>query len=423
LLASVGCIVEECGDVFRGLARMLRSEGDAADAAAVCVDALSAEEFEFFSILSRRRKDVPVFVYGAPHSEEKIERAIRIGAGARLTNETLSRVVARRSRDIAVPPTKETVDRSGERLKTSDGREVSGFESPTAEAVGHPVESVDRSGGLLQSSGALKESSFESPTAEAVGHPVREVSGFESPTAEAVGHPVVPDGGRVASTTRPAGSAERGTRNAEMLRADTDDAQVTTTGTTAPERAPTARTAGDNGSGVSKNFEEQGAAAEDEELSGPVRVPWLRYSDAPVRRPPRRTTPGEVAESDGVAPFVPRHDTNREDLRPEIVPSHGTSSPGEPPASVPQHGLSAPRESGSSGNPRAMHEGYPSPVSAGNGRKRTYEPLLTEEELRELMADLDVPADAVDRETGAGSPRAESSHGPANSASFPGKRP
>jgi hypothetical protein len=93
LAAAQGTSVASCGDVYRGLARALRSEPDAV--CVVALDDLTADEFEFFTILNRERPDVTVLVYsavpdsGRPSSDREAE-AIRLGATMRLADHRVA---------------------------------------------------------------------------------------------------------------------------------------------------------------------------------------------------------------------------------------------------------------------------------------------------------------------------------------------
>lgn len=92
LAATDGFCVETCGDVYRGLARLLRMSADQFRAVIVCLDGLGAAEFEFFAVVSRLRPRVPVYVYGRAGSKARIERAIRLGASAPVTDEVMRRL-------------------------------------------------------------------------------------------------------------------------------------------------------------------------------------------------------------------------------------------------------------------------------------------------------------------------------------------
>lgn len=96
LLAAAFLDVDSCGDVYRGLARLGRSESDAPHAVIVCVDGLGAAEMEFFSLISRVRRGVNVYVYAYPHGGERsstrVARAIELGATGQATEDVIRRL-------------------------------------------------------------------------------------------------------------------------------------------------------------------------------------------------------------------------------------------------------------------------------------------------------------------------------------------
>jgi len=89
-LASLPIEVEGCGDVYRGLARILRPPSNPPRAVIVCLDGLTTPEFEFFSIVARMRKDVSVYVYGSGRAEARIAKAIELGAKGPATTDLLA---------------------------------------------------------------------------------------------------------------------------------------------------------------------------------------------------------------------------------------------------------------------------------------------------------------------------------------------
>jgi len=112
VLASVSLDVDLCGDVYRGLARLLDADSTSTRAIVVRLDDLSPSELEFFSIVARLRRSVPVYVYGQPRSSALIAKAIELGAAGIATAETL-RGLANRAQAAATPkcPVVDTVPR------------------------------------------------------------------------------------------------------------------------------------------------------------------------------------------------------------------------------------------------------------------------------------------------------------------------
>jgi hypothetical protein len=76
--------------VYRGLARLLGPPAVPPRAVIVCLDGLGTPEFEFFSILSRVRRDLKVYVYGSAGAEARIAKAVECGATGSVTEEVLS---------------------------------------------------------------------------------------------------------------------------------------------------------------------------------------------------------------------------------------------------------------------------------------------------------------------------------------------
>lgn len=103
LLAGFPFDTQWCGDVYRGLAGLLRPSSDPPQAAIVCLDGLGAAEFEFFSIVSKLRRNLKVFVYAAARSQSRMARAVELGATGPVTREALAEL-------RAAPPVSSTVE-------------------------------------------------------------------------------------------------------------------------------------------------------------------------------------------------------------------------------------------------------------------------------------------------------------------------
>ena len=105
LLESTSLVVEVCGDVYRGLARLCTcgptacGELSSPRAVVVCVDDLGPAELEFFSIVSRLCRCMPVYVYGSREGDSQAARAIELGATGPVTVEVLRSLAP-----PAVPP-------------------------------------------------------------------------------------------------------------------------------------------------------------------------------------------------------------------------------------------------------------------------------------------------------------------------------
>lgn len=93
LLGTLRVNIHSCSDVYLGLARICSDRFPDPKAVLVCVDDLVASELEFFSILARLRRDLPVYVYGHDRSKSRMARAMEFGATAEAT-ESLLRALA-----------------------------------------------------------------------------------------------------------------------------------------------------------------------------------------------------------------------------------------------------------------------------------------------------------------------------------------
>lgn len=114
LLGTLRVNVYSCPDVYRGLARLCSDRSPDPQAVLVCVDDLVASELEFFSILTRLRRDLPVYVYGHDRSKPRMARAMEFGATAEAT-ESLLRALAASPEPESEPVARdETVALEGE---------------------------------------------------------------------------------------------------------------------------------------------------------------------------------------------------------------------------------------------------------------------------------------------------------------------
>lgn len=85
---QAGMQVGRCPDVYLGLARILRNSPPQCDGVVVGVEDLSQSEFEFFSVLLRARRDMPVLVYGA-RVPDRVVRALEMGARGLATRDAI----------------------------------------------------------------------------------------------------------------------------------------------------------------------------------------------------------------------------------------------------------------------------------------------------------------------------------------------
>jgi len=87
-LVDANAVVERVRDVYHALASLLRDE-IARCAVFVNVDHLEPEEFEFFSIVARRKELPPVYVFGAGDAADAMRRAVQLGAAGHATVELI----------------------------------------------------------------------------------------------------------------------------------------------------------------------------------------------------------------------------------------------------------------------------------------------------------------------------------------------
>jgi hypothetical protein len=88
-LAAASLEVNGCGDVYRALARLAGSEVSRFRAVIVSLDGLDPSEFEFFSLVARLQRDLPVYVYAGPRSDSRVQKALDLGAAGRVTTEVI----------------------------------------------------------------------------------------------------------------------------------------------------------------------------------------------------------------------------------------------------------------------------------------------------------------------------------------------
>ncbi|UCC30433.1 MAG: hypothetical protein JSU86_19810 [Phycisphaerales bacterium] len=105
MLASTSLHVEECGDLYRGLARLCRDDWEAPRAVVVCVDGLGKAEMEFFSIISRTRPRTYVYVYGDERAASLIATAIELGAAGKATDDVILNLAATATQPSTESPT------------------------------------------------------------------------------------------------------------------------------------------------------------------------------------------------------------------------------------------------------------------------------------------------------------------------------
>jgi|CXWL01.1.fsa_nt_gi hypothetical protein len=107
---QAGMTVGRCPDVYLGLAQALGKSPRDLRAVLVSVEDLLTDEFEFFSLLSRARRDFPVLVYGT-RCPDRVIRALQSGAKGLATQDAVLALSERSERPafreesaLATPP-------------------------------------------------------------------------------------------------------------------------------------------------------------------------------------------------------------------------------------------------------------------------------------------------------------------------------
>ncbi|GEM_PF-2635161 len=283
-LRAHGFVVERCGDVYRGLARLHPRHERRPVAIVVGVDGLGGAELEFFRIVGRLPRTLPAFVYAEAVSQKKVERALELGATARLSDEALAALRAALSVHHAP-------------VEASTATTMRDAAAPAVAAPYPPTT-------------APTERIAKPPPAAASTTPVAPVPGAPAP----------PAGGEDAEPELEEPASEE-----PELEEDTD------------------------------------------EITRPVRVPWLRGSEEPVRQPPSR---GRRAAAE-----------------PKRTPGEQPSK-GSPAAST-RGAQNAPDEARRVEPPSHPAEAVPPPTAASRTQpaddERGFAPLLTDEEWNALL--------------------------------------
>lgn len=284
-LRAFGDSVTPFHDVYRTLARLCAKGASPPGALLVCVDDLGRAEMEFFSIVARTRRGLPVYAYGEERARHRVESAVALGAieASEAVILALADDDARHAPPIhhlSVPPPREcAATREGSIPRTVTGKSSLADGSPSEPAESHA-----------------------NPCGSTVPVAPRQHSMTASTTVRVETRL---DGEAPASTSGPAFDVEDGHEPAApSLRL-----------AAAPDEVEYATPDGNDGSDVAMP-----PRVDDEESDRPARVPWLRYDDRPVRLPPRRvTSPAE----EGLAKFGPSVNGSpvaRPAAQPAVVP-------------------------------------------------------------------------------------------------------
>ena len=146
VLEADALTVEICPDVYRGLARVCAADSSQSPsdsdlrAIVVCVDDLGPAELEFFSIVSRLRRTLPVFVYGQERYNFRVAKAIELGASGHVTAAAIHSVAGSRE-----PPRPESglADDRTTQATTGTTREASGIQPPPPPPTKSLADSIE----------------------------------------------------------------------------------------------------------------------------------------------------------------------------------------------------------------------------------------------------------------------------------------
>jgi len=351
-MASAGLRMELCGDVYRGLARIMsggRSNGRPVDdvgarpltlecvkggqdtrtsvnlgerglqAVIVCLDGVWAEEMEFFTFVSRLRRELPVYVYVESGAETWITKAIELGATGVLAEEVIRALVKKSGADDA-----DAWDR---------------LDSGTSTTQGCETPDTRRCQGRARSSHQQDRTDSEF-----------EISELKDP---------------------PGDGAVPGDRRSEYDGANTMGARPSTL----------EGVKGGQDSRTSAWPEEDSG----EETSGPVRVPWLQYESGPVRQPPSGEAKGGSFERRGEGESGRDSESGIAGSEYEDANAMGASP-------LTLEGVKGEQDSRTS-----RFDDRRSPDPLPERERGLDEPLLTEAELAALMGDDVLEWEAADR--------------------------
>ena len=243
LLESSSLRTVVCPDVYRGLARLLKPELQIPDVVFIRMDELGRPELEFFSIVSRLRPSVPVYVYG--HSEARNAEAIHHGASGPAEEETIRKLEAAAvPADVAGKPPEPrpagTVpgERPGLRVSVSDDARVA------------PVKPIT----------AVRPKTEQPAT-------VQPTTGQPTPEELRSEQPAMPPAEAEPAAAEPPGFEQTPTDPGPLRSSDRDETPPAVASPLSPDER----------------------AAEGSEDA--ARVPWLRYEGRPTRTAPQRRPP------------------------------------------------------------------------------------------------------------------------------------
>jgi len=226
-LADRSLAVDVCDDVYRALARLGRATGDSLAVVFICMDDLLPMELEFFKFAKRLNGELRVYVYGSNGPRDRLTTAIELGADGVVTDALLDKLSGGADRSPSV-------EASG-----ATGAEASPVREATSDITAPP------------------DVAQAAPTA------------MPEPEAAPKMHPEAHE--RPPSSLRMDDESTASSEPRTQHEAHPDPADIA-------YEEPTAD------AGAHEEVDEG-----EEESTRPVRVPWLRYDQAPPRDPPDAT--------------------------------------------------------------------------------------------------------------------------------------
>lgn len=136
-LVDADVVVERAGDVYHALASLL-TDGIDRCAVFVNVDHLEPEEFEFFSIVARRKEMPPVYVFGAGDAADAMRRAVQLGAAGQATAELIHTVLVQQASGGEAPAPGNSARNVADRDPI-----VGEAEAVATEPIGEPAPPLD----------------------------------------------------------------------------------------------------------------------------------------------------------------------------------------------------------------------------------------------------------------------------------------
>ncbi len=258
--------VAVCGDVYHGLARLVRRQGEWAPVVLVCVDDLSPAEMEFFRITARSLPGTDVYVYGVERSAKRVAGAIERGATGEVTDDLLQEL------SIVADPTPAVASNADDALVSVS--EIFPGSSETVRAIenaAHADPPLTADAG--QDSQPAVAGAVASPAAARTESDEGKPAVDPSTTTPAAAH--TPE--RLADGAT--GEIPRGPINEThetVPRGDSVEATVTPVESSTP---------------IVDDNPDDDADGNVDSSGGAGRVPWLRYDNVPVRKAPSRKGP------------------------------------------------------------------------------------------------------------------------------------